>query len=338
MHTNNTISSSIADIHLAVEILQQGGLVAFPTETVYGLGADASNARALQKLYAIKGRPTNHPVIVHLADIEQLSEWGQDIPPIAFELGNAFWPGPLTLILRRRETVLDEVTGGQGTVGVRIPDHPVALALLKQFGRGVAAPSANRFGRLSPTRADHVRADLGHDIDYILDGGPCTIGVESTIIDLTQDFPTILRPGMISLADLNKFLGIETETATSKTTIRVPGALPSHYAPNTPLEIVPLAQLPEKIEQYQQENISVALLTCAPFKTNLPPSHRVLGSNTPQHYAQTLYANLRQLDTLGCQRILVEAVPNEGLWQAVFNRLQRAANTFASIQGEATHV
>ncbi len=178
-------------------MLRDGGLVAFPTETVYGLGADASSPAALRRLYAVKGRPADHPVIVHLASIGQLADWAVDVPERARRLAEACWPGPLTLVLERSPRVPDEVTGGRPTVGLRVPDQPIALALLRAFGGGVAAPSANRFGRVSPTTADDVRADLGDDVDVVLDGGPCRVGVESTIVDCSRGDPIVLRLGGI---------------------------------------------------------------------------------------------------------------------------------------------
>lgn len=186
------------DIEKAATILHAGGLVAIPTETVYGLGADARNPEALRKIFTTKQRPIDHPLIVHIADMTQLSDWAVAISDSALLLAKAFWPGPLTLILKKAPGVLDLVTGNQETIGIRIPNHPVAIALLKTFGRGVAAPSANRFGRISPTTADAVREELGNAVDLILDGGPCAVGVESTIVDVTGEAPVVLRPGMIT--------------------------------------------------------------------------------------------------------------------------------------------
>ena len=197
-----------ATVENAVEILQRGGLVAFPTETVYGLGADAMNAAAMQRLYKVKGRPKAHPVIVHIARRDQLAEWASEVTPIAEKLAEAFWPGPLTLIVKRAEKVSDLVTGGQDTVGVRVPSHKLARQLLEAFGGGIAAPSANRFGKVSPTTADHVRADLGADVNLVLDGGACEVGIESTIVDVTGDVPVILRPGKINAADIERVLGV----------------------------------------------------------------------------------------------------------------------------------
>jgi L-threonylcarbamoyladenylate synthase len=195
------------DIERAVALLRAGELVAFPTETVYGLGADAANPAAVAKIFAAKGRPQDHPLIVHLDGAAQLDAWARDIPAYAFELAEAFWPGPLTLILKRQPGVPDAVTGGQDTVGLRVPGHPLALELLRAFGGGLAAPSANRFGRISPTTARHVREELGEAVAMVLDGGPCQVGIESTILDCTGGAPRILRPGMVGAPALGRVLG-----------------------------------------------------------------------------------------------------------------------------------
>ena len=257
------IAPSAAEIEHAAHLLREGELVALPTETVYGLGADARNPAALAKIFAAKGRPADHPLIVHLADATQLAQWAVDISPAAHALADAFWPGPLTLILKRHPAVPDPVTGGQDSVGLRVPAHPVALALLRAFGGGIAAPSANPFGRLSPTTAEHVRNAFG-DAVTVLDGGPCTVGIESTIVDLTAPTPRILRPGAISAEDVQRVLRAAlpatlsnslpniTTPITAATTAhatpaaahadqpsvpRVSGSLAAHYAPRTPLRL-----------------------------------------------------------------------------------------------------
>ncbi len=203
-------------------ILQRGGLVAFPTETVYGLGADASNPMAVARIYEIKGRTASHPVIVHIGDVGQLARWAREIPEAATKLAMRFWPGPLTLVLRRAPSAGSQLTGGQDTIGLRIPGHPVALQLLREFGGGIAAPSANRFGRISPTTAEHVRDDLGKEIDLVLDGGPCEIGIESTIVDLSRQKAVLLRPGRISAEDIAAALGTAPE-ACDPAAPRAPG-------------------------------------------------------------------------------------------------------------------
>ena len=201
------VAADDAGIAQASGVLKAGGLVAFPTETVYGLGADASNAQAVARIFAVKGRPRNHPLIVHLASADDLATWAVDVSEDARQLARAFWPGPLTLILKRAESVLDAVTGEQDTVAVRVPSHPKALALLEAFGGGIAAPSANKFGRISPTTPDHVRLDLGQEVDLVLDGGACEIGIESTIVDCSGERPRLLRPGKITATEIEALLG-----------------------------------------------------------------------------------------------------------------------------------
>ncbi|EYR61794.1 translation factor Sua5, partial [Actinotalea ferrariae CF5-4] len=226
-----------AEVAAAVAALRRGELVAFPTETVYGLGADARDPDAVAKVFAAKGRPADHPLIVHLARAEQLDDWAVDVPEEARRLADRFWPGPLTLILRRHPLVPTAVTGGQDTIGLRVPRHPVAHALLEAFGGGVAAPSANRFGRVSPTTRERVVAELGDVVGTVLEGGDCEVGLESTIVDLSGDRPRLLRPGGISSAELAEVLeAAPTREGTGAP--RTPGRLPSHYAPTTPVRVV----------------------------------------------------------------------------------------------------
>ena len=226
------------EVRRAAEILRAGGLVAFPTETVYGLGADASSAAAVARLYAVKRRPADHPVIVHFANAERAFAWTRDAPDAARTLAAQFWPGPLTLVLKRSALAGDFVTGGEDTIGVRLPAHPVAHAMLEAFGSGVAAPSANRFGRVSPTTAAHVRADLGSDVELVLEGGASEVGIESTIVDLSRGHPVLLRPGRISRDALEAALG-EAVLLGDQYAPRHPGGLERHYAPRTPLRLVP---------------------------------------------------------------------------------------------------
>ncbi|MDD1622255.1 MAG: threonylcarbamoyl-AMP synthase, partial [Methylococcaceae bacterium] len=216
----------------AAELLRQGELVAFPTETVYGLGADASNPEAVAKIFAAKGRPADHPLIVHIARAKQIDDWAEAVPEAALRLAEAFWPGPLTIILNKKAEVPLAVTGGQNTVALRVPANPVALQLLQVFGGGIAAPSANRFGHISPTQAKHVAEELGDSVACILDGGPCAVGVESTIIDLTDKHPAILRPGRITRSQLKAVLQTEIRLS-AQTKIRAPGMMAVHYAPHT---------------------------------------------------------------------------------------------------------
>src|SRR5688500_7214458 len=229
-----------SQIVAAATLLKAGGIVAFPTETVYGLGADISHPSAVQRIFEIKKRPADHPLIVHIADSSRLTQWAQEVPEQAWQLAEHFWPGPLTLILPRSRHVPENVTGGQDTVGLRVPDHPVALALLNALGheKALAAPSANRFGHISPTMAAHVREELGEAADMVLDGGPCRVGLESTIVSFDGDTAAILRPGGIPLAALAEVLdGKIVIPEGAKHAVRVPGALSSHYAPLTPLEL-----------------------------------------------------------------------------------------------------
>lgn len=282
-----------------VEILRAGGLVAIPTETVYGLAADASNPEALRRLYATKGRPGDHPVIVHLAGADQLSDWALDVPARARELAAVHWPGPLTLILRRQPHVLDQVTGGQDTVGLRVPAHPLALELLRRFGGGLAAPSANRFGHVSPTRAEHVRTEFPGV--RVLDGGACDVGLESTIVDCTGDDLRILRPGAIELSG-----------SSGPSTVRAPGTLDRHYQPGKPcFRADPLPRL---------EPGDGVLTWRAPL---FAPASVHLGSDSAQ-YGRGLYAALRELDESPCTRILVETPP--AAWAAVSDRVRRATS------------
>ena len=306
-----------AEVRRAAQILRAGGLVAFPTETVYGLGADAANPQAVKKLYAVKRRPAEHPVIVHFVSAEEAFAWGRETPESARLLAKKFWPGPLTLILKRSALAQDFVTGGQDTVGVRVPSHPVAQELLKAFSGAIAAPSANRFGLVSPTTAAHVRDDLGSDADLVLEGGPSEVGIESTIIDLSGTSPVLLRPGHISKDALESIVGaIEEKTADSP---RHSGGLERHYAPRTPARLVPAHALDREIAQGKDK---VAVLAFS------RPDERVdywlRMPRDPQAYAQRLYAALRELDTAGCERILVEAPPDSAEWAAVRDRLKRA--------------
>ena len=311
----------------AAELLRSGGVVAFPTETVYGLGADAANLQAVSRMFAIKGRPVDHPVIVHLSDPCQMAQWAREIPSAAFNLAERFWPGPLTLILSRQQGVSDLVTGGQDTIGLRIPSHPVALAMLRSFGGGVAAPSANRFGRISPTTAAHVLQELGDKPDLILEGGGCRVGLESTILDLTGERPAILRPGGISADQLSGALGEMVGLfAAADKQIRAPGMLKSHYAPNSPLQLVSLTELPDVISIYLKTGSSVAVMTCfASHNFDLPGCRVIRMPTNPSDYGRSLYLILRMLDESSPDLILAEAPPDSPPWLAVNDRLSRAS-------------
>jgi len=313
-----------AEIARAAETLRRGGLVAFPTETVYGLGADAGNPAALARLYAVKGRPGNHPVIVHVGAPSQLADWAADVPEAALRLGDALWPGPLTVVVRRAARVPDAVTGGGDTVGVRVPDQPVALALLRRFGGGIAAPSANRFGRVSPTTADDVRADLGDDVDLVLDDGPCAVGVESTIVDCTGDHLAILRPGGVTRERIEEVSGRPVGTR-SDGLVRAPGTLKSHYAPEATVLIVGPDELAARARALIAAGQRVAVLG-PEASVDLPSGVIVL--DTPgdtDEYARVLYARLREVDRRGVDVLLAVPPADAGVGVAVADRLRRAA-------------
>jgi L-threonylcarbamoyladenylate synthase len=316
---------SAADVRRAAELLHAGELVAFPTETVYGLGADASNPAAVAKIFAAKRRPADHPLIVHLPGDAHIERWARDVPDVAYELAEAFWPGPLTLILKRQPGVPDAVTGGQDTVGIRVPGHPLALELLREFDGGIAAPSANRFGRISPTTAEHVREDLGAAVAMVLDGGPCRVGIESTILDLSGAQPAILRPGMIGIEAIANILGDMPAVGGGAAAPRVSGSLDAHYAPRTPLVLVPGDGLAIAVRNAIAAREKVAVLSCfdAPFEHELVVWRRAPAEAAG--FAHDLYANLHDLDKAGCARIVVQSPPQSEAWRAVMDRLKRAA-------------
>ncbi len=323
----SSLREALVVVEEAAAVLRRGGLVAFPTETVYGLGADAENPSAVARIFAVKGRPAGHPLIVHIGSIALLDRWAVAIPVLAWRLAERFWPGPLTLILKRSRRVPDVVTGGQDTVGLRVPDHPVAAALLEAFGGGIAAPSANRFGRVSPTTAAHVREELGEAVDCVLDGGPCQVGIESTILDLSGARPRLLRPGAVVPEALAEILGaMPARPAPGERMPRVPGALRTHYAPRTPLNLVHAEALAPEIEQRLARGERVAVLARTTASVPQRCVWRVMPSD-PQGYARELYAQLRALDALGVDRLLVEVPPDTTAWKAVRDRLARAAGT-----------
>jgi len=306
----------------AAAILRRGGLVAFPTETVYGLGADASNPEAVARIYRVKQRPAGHPVIVHIGDIGQLARWAREIPEAASKLAAAFWPGPLTLVLRRAPVVGSQLSGGQDTIGLRVPGHPIALQLLREFGGGIAAPSANRFGRISPTTAGHVRSDLGSEVDLILDGGACEIGIESTIVDLSRGRPVLLRPGRIAAGDIATTLGIAPLSRDSDAP-RAPGTLATHYAPRQSLRLIE----PDRWERslLDTSHARGVLSFRSPPQGDMSTMW-IKASGQPQQYGHDLYANLRALDSSGCDQILVEEPPATAEWTAIRDRLGRAGS------------
>jgi L-threonylcarbamoyladenylate synthase len=331
------MSATAAEIRQAAAILESGGLVALPTETVYGLGADAENPAAVASIYAAKGRPSNHPVIVHLAPDADIDYWATSVPVAARQLIKAFWPGPLTLILKRAAHIPDAVSGGQDSIGLRCPSHPVAQALLRAFkgGRGgVAAPSANKFGHVSPTTAQHVRDEFGAEplIGAILDGGQSEVGIESTILDLSRlatHGPVLLRPGHISAAAIADVIGLAPRLPDAAAP-RASGTLDAHYAPRTPVALVAFDEWQPALQALQAAGQRVALMRrlapaapAAVAELEMPAS--------PDGYAHDLYAALRQLDAAAADVILVEAPPPESAWQGINDRLRRAAHDSAGI-------
>ena len=303
----------------AARALKEGNLVAFPTETVYGLGADANNEKAVFRIYKVKGRPQDHPLIVHVGDWQQMGQWAEEIPDFAIDLARAFWPGPMTLILKRSELAEDFVSGGQDTVGIRVPDQTLALQLLNEFskigGKGIAAPSANRFGQVSPTTAQAVQEEIGAFLsseDSILDGGPCAVGVESTIIDCTSTNPRILRPGASTIEAIVKVTGLEVESV-EQSEIRVSGSLENHYAPEAEviLDITP------------QPGDGCIALADIPTPSGVI---RLAEPKTPESFAHLLYASLREGDNKRLNRIVVAQPQGGGISIAIRDRLKRAAS------------
>ncbi|MGW1988385.1 L-threonylcarbamoyladenylate synthase [Streptomyces collinus] len=313
------------DIEKAAEVLRAGGLVALPTETVYGLGANAEDPAAVARIFEVKGRPPSHPLIVHIGGAEQLDDWVQDVPGTARVLAEHFWPGPLTLVLRRNPRVPLEATGGLETVAVRVPDHPVALALLSAVGGGVTAPSANRFGSVSPTTADHVRAELGDAVDFVLDGGPCDVGVESTIVDVSGNAPSILRPGGVTREDLEAVLGCPLAVP-SASRVRVPGQHPSHYAPRARVVLVEPEKVVAEAESAQELGHRVGVLLPSAFARTPVRAHAVVAvPDSLAAYARGLYGFLREFDRQKCDLIVASLPVKEELGLAIANRLRRAA-------------
>lgn len=314
---SNCSADSIRD---AAAALKAGHLVAFPTETVYGLGADARNPEAVKRIYEVKGRPTDHPLIVHISSINQLEKWASEIQDYAISLAREFWPGPMTLILKRTDFAGDFITGGQETVGLRVPSDPIALALIQEFEKitesGIAAPSANRFGQVSPTCSQDVIDELGNylaSFDHILDGGNSSIGIESTIIDCTTKYPRILRPGFVTSGEIEYILGVPTTNHGHLGVVKHSGSFEKHYAPKARVHIdrEPLA--------------GEALIALEAIKT--PPNViRISTPRTVEALAQTLYSSLRQVDNLGIKSVVVMQPAGEGLAEAVRDRVAKANN------------
>jgi L-threonylcarbamoyladenylate synthase len=313
------ISNCTADaMSNAAKALKDGHLVAFPTETVYGLGADATNEKAVSRIYSVKGRPTDHPLIVHISSISKLEDWATDIPDYAIKLARAFWPGPMTLILPRNEIAKDFITGGQNNVGLRVPDQPIALALLRKFedmgGKGVAAPSANRFGAVSPTTANAVEEELGEffeSSDLVIDGGPCSVGIESTIIDCTRSMPIVLRPGSITREMIEEIIGGLTNSINVEKSIRASGMLDSHYSPKATVVIDGSTKPGDGF---------IALAEVPTPKGAL----RISAPENVENFARSLYADLRKGDSVGLTRISIILPLGNGLGEAIRDRVIRA--------------
>ena len=301
-------------IHSAAQALGAGHLIAFPTETVYGLGADATNPDAVKRIYEVKGRPSDHPLIVHIAAIDQMAQWAIDIPEFAITLARDFWPGPMTLVLKRSAKAKDFITGGQETVALRVPAHPIALSLLQEFKEGIAAPSANRFGSISPTTAEAVEEELKDYLspqDLILDGGQCLVGVESTIIDCTKETPFILRPGAITAEMIEESTGLITLINKDKQ-IRVSGSLDSHYSPKAKVVLDAIAEPGDGL--------------IAPDQIPTPDGViRLASPRTVEGYARDLYAALRLADTKNLDVVVVLQPGGDGLAEAIRDRLARSA-------------
>ena len=327
-------------LRAAAALLSEGHLVAFPTETVYGLGADADNPAAVRAIFAAKGRPADHPLIVHVARDADLQRWAREITAPAQPLIAAFWPGPLTLILPRAANVPDEVTGGQDSIGLRCPSHPVAQALLSVFKNGqggLAGPSANRFGHVSPTTAQHVIDEFGAPgegpLAAVLDGGQSEVGIESTILDLSRlatHGPVLLRPGRISAAQIADVIG-ELPASPDQAAPRVSGSLDAHYAPRTPLALVETGRLPALMQSLAAQSCRVALMHYTEIGAASGAAARLPLSADPQAYAHALYATLRTLDAKSCDLILAEQPPQDERWQGVNDRLRRAAFDSAGV-------
>ena len=321
------------EIDRTVEALREGEVIAFPTETVYGLGADAQNPDAVRKVFELKGRPATHPLIVHIDHPRMLDRWALSVPPAARALAERFWPGPLTLVLRRAPAVDLAITGGQDTVAVRVPGHPVAQQLLRTFGSGIAAPSANRYGRVSPTRVEHVREEFGDALGIVLDGGDCKIGLESTIVDCVDAVPRVLRPGFITLAQLRAVVP-EIQGRAEADSPRVPGSDVKHYAPSTPLSLVASRTLEEVVGQLTENHDKVAVLAMRPPRVANKYMTWINAGRRAELYGRELYMHLRTLDKSGAREILVEEVPAGEAWEAVRDRLRRAASAENVVSGD----
>jgi L-threonylcarbamoyladenylate synthase len=312
----------MSDLAQAIHILRAGKLVAFPTETVYGLGADATNAQAVRRIFAVKGRPATNPLIVHIADTDVARRYATTWPDVAIRLADAFWPGPLTLVLPKDKSIVDEVTAGKNTVGLRVPGHPLALQLLRAFDGPIAAPSANRSNRVSPTTAQHVRDELGDTVDLVLDGGPCSVGIESTVIDLSLEVPVILRPGDVTREQIEAVIGPVESRAGAVVAHDVsassPGQQAVHYAPTTPAYRFDTSQR----GLIESDGIGLMAVGTIDYVKKWGPI--VAMANVPDVYARHFYEVMRELDAMSLKAIFIEMPPDEPRWVAVRDRIVRA--------------
>jgi L-threonylcarbamoyladenylate synthase len=321
------------ELEIAVQALRDGELVAFPTETVYGLGANAQRASALEKIFALKGRPTSHPLIVHLDSRRYLHHWAREVPGSAERLAERFWPGPLTLVLPKAPNVLDLVTGAQDSVAVRVPAHPMAQQLLTAFGGGIAAPSANRYGHVSPTRAEHVHQEFGAKVPVVLDGGECRVGLESTIVACLGGDVRLLRPGAITLSQLRDTVG-EVQTGVAQSAPRTPGSTRAHYAPSTPLRLVADSQIERLAATLAAQGQRIGVLAQRPPLSTDQHVTWINAGSRCDAFAHDLYAHLRTLDSAGTSWLLVQEVPADERWDAIRDRLTRAAAATTTTDGD----
>ncbi len=327
----------MSEIERAVAILRRGGLIGFPTETVYGLGANATNTKAIERIFVVKGRPSTNPLICHVADAEVARRYAGEWPEVAQRLADVFWPGPLTLVLEKKPVIVDEVTAGLSTVGLRAPDHPLTLELLREFNGALAGPSANRSNHISPTTAEHVREELGERVDLILDGGPCRVGIESTVLDLTQRVPRILRPGGVSNEEIEEVIGaveMVSEMGDTSRAAMSPGQMARHYSPRKPAYRFAHADRERVLQEFEADptaRFSVLLIDATVRGVMFPADENRLGPGwkftlpaAPVAYARNLYATLRLMDEGDADAIYVEMPPNDAEWAAVRDRLLRA--------------
>lgn len=319
-----TADARSADVSKAVDVLRRGGLIALPTETVYGLAADALNPAAVARIFAAKGRPADHPLIVHLHRASQISIWARHVPLAAWELAEAFWPGPLTMILPRMPAVLSAVTGGLDTVALRVPAHPLALEVIEQLGNGIAAPSANRHKKISPTSIQHVQEELSEAVDFLLDGGPCTVGIESTIVDLCGERMRVLRPGAITTEDLQRVTGLVVDSSVAPP-VRCPGRMDLHYSPRARVVLAAIEQVPSELAACvaRDEHVGVLAAHRSPaWPAQIP--WLPLG-HTFAEQAQHLYERLREADRMDLDVLVVVPPSDRELGHALRDRLWRAA-------------